>query len=157
MTKHALFGSCLAMVVPLLLVAQTPPVSRAVFVSIKEHGTVTGKSDAEFKAIKQVATFGTRAVMMIRRDPGASVPEVHRQMSHILFVESGEGTLVLGGELVGRQKDPSGAGDRENGTAIRNGVEYHVLPGDVFQVPPETPHQYVVQPGKQMTILTINE
>ena len=154
--SKVLFGSSLGFVVlPLLLIAQTPS-SGPVYVSFNEYGRVTGEADAEFKSLTRVATFGNRSVFMIRRDPGASVPEIHRQMAHILMVVSGEGTLVLGGELVGRHQDPN-SGDRENGTTIRNGVEHQVVPGDAFYVPPETPHQYVVQPGKEMTILTINE
>ena len=160
--KTGLRAACLAIGVGIgvltpLVSAQTPPSSGHVFVSIKEHGNVTVKADAEFKAIKQVGNFGKRSVMMIRRDPGSSIPEVHRQLAHILVVKSGEGTLILGGELVGRHPEPGGSGGRENGTSIRNGKEYQVAPGDTFYVPPETPHQYVVQPGKQMTILTINE
>ncbi len=155
--KKTLLGACLAVGLLLPIVSAQTPATGHVFVSIKEHGTVTVKSDAEFKAIKAVGTFGKRSVMMIRRDPGSSIPEIHKQLAHILFVESGEGTLILGGELVGRHPEPGGSGVRDNGTSIRNGVAYQVSPGDVFYVPAETPHQYVVQPGKQMTVLTINE
>ena len=112
--SKVLFGSSLGFVVlPLLLIAQSPS-SGPVYVSFNEHGRVTGEADAEFKSVKRVATFGERSVFMIRRDPGASVPEIHRQMAHMFMVVSGEGTLVLGGELVGRHQDPN-SGDRENG------------------------------------------
>ena len=73
----------------------------------------------------------------------------------MIVIEGGEGSLVLDGELVDRKKP--GAADYETGTAIRNGVEYKVSVGDVFYVPAETPHQYLVQPGKQLTHFTLNE
>jgi len=66
----------------------------------------------------------------------------------VFFVQSGEATLLLGGEV----ESPKTIGPGEiQGTAIRNGVKKDLHPGDVVNVPAGTPHQFFVEPGKQIT------
>ncbi|MGH9667686.1 MAG: AraC family ligand binding domain-containing protein, partial [Bryobacteraceae bacterium] len=67
-------------------------------------------------------------------------------------VESGEATLVVGGEVV----DPKTEGPGEiRGPSIRNGTKFHLSAGDVIHIPPKTPHQFFLAPGKQITYFVV--
>jgi hypothetical protein len=64
-----------------------------------------------------------------------------------MFVQSGEASLVLGGEV----ENPKTTGPGEiQGSGIKNGVHKDVSPGDVINIPVGTPDQFFVEPGKQI-------
>jgi mannose-6-phosphate isomerase-like protein (cupin superfamily) len=81
-------------------------------------------------------------------DPEASVAE-HDLVSEVYHVISGGATLVLGPDLVGKQRRPSTVttvrmlnGPGNNAKAIRNGISYNLKPGDVVIIPAGTGHQF---------------
>ena len=78
--------------------------------------------------------------MAIRRD-GDGEAEVHDTQVDIVFVRSGEGTLVLGGTVV----EPRTTGPGEiRGKSIKGGVSKKMAAGDVIHVPAKIPHQMLV-------------
>jgi mannose-6-phosphate isomerase-like protein (cupin superfamily) len=73
----------------------------------------------------------------------------HDQVSEVYHVISGSATLVLGPDIVNRERRPATSqtvrefnGPGNNGADIRNGVEYHLQPGDVVVVPAGTGHLF---------------
>jgi len=81
-------------------------------------------------------------------DPEASVAE-HDLVSEVYHVISGSATLVLGPDLVGKQRRPSTVttvrmlnGPGNNAKAIRNGTTYNLKQGDVVIIPAGTGHQF---------------
>jgi mannose-6-phosphate isomerase-like protein (cupin superfamily) len=81
-------------------------------------------------------------------NPAAVVAE-HDLVSEVYHVIDGSGTLVLGADLVGKQRRPSTEttvrllnGPGNNAQAIRNGVAYELKPGDVVIIPAGTGHQF---------------
>ena len=81
-------------------------------------------------------------------NPEANVAE-HDLVSEVYHVIDGSATLVLGPDLVGKQRRPSTLttvkllnGPGNNATAIRNGVAYQLKPGDVVIIPAGTGHQF---------------
>ena len=68
-----------------------------------------------------------------------------------MFIRSGEGTLLVGGDMVNR----TGSNGEYQGTGIAGGVRYPVGPGDVIHVPADTPHRYLVPEGGHITYLLV--
>ncbi len=87
----------------------------------------------------------------IRRDADG-VPEQHAQIEDVVFIQSGAGTLQVGGELV----DLTGGRNGEStGTSIAGGARYPVSTGDVFRIPADTPHRYLVPDGGHVTYVLV--
>lgn len=103
--------------------------------------------------IRQVDVGKTNvAVAVVYRgsldNPQARVAE-HDLVSEVYHVIDGSATLVLGPDLVGKERRPSTQttvrllnGPGNNATAIRNGVAYEIGPGDVVIIPAGTGHQF---------------
>ena len=65
----------------------------------------------------------------------------------VVFVQSGEGTMLVGGEMIGRSNAA--------GSAINGGVRYPVAAGDVLHIPARTPHSYLVPDGGHITYVLV--
>ena len=81
--------------------------------------------------------------------PGANSVAEHDLVSEVYHVISGSATLVLGPDIVNRQRRPSTMrtvvefnGPGNNGSDIRNGVTYQLKPGDVVVIPAGTGHWF---------------
>jgi mannose-6-phosphate isomerase-like protein (cupin superfamily) len=97
------------------------------------------------------ANFEGVAMMISHRTAGDRV-EVHQTVADIMVVQSGEATLVTGGEVV----DPVQSGPNEMaGSGIKGGVSRTLVAGDVVEIPPGVPHQYFIAPGGQITYLLV--
>jgi mannose-6-phosphate isomerase-like protein (cupin superfamily) len=95
------------------------------------------------------ANVGVAVVHRGRLDnPRATVAE-HDLVSEVYHVIDGSATLVLGPDLVDKQRRPSTEttvrllnGPGHNAAAIRNGVTYELKAGDVVIIPAGTGHQF---------------
>jgi mannose-6-phosphate isomerase-like protein (cupin superfamily) len=97
------------------------------------------------------AKFENHALSVSHRDKDG-VAELHEKQADIVVVQSGEATLVVGGELVDRK----GSGPNEfRGSSIKDGVSNKLSAGDVFRVPAGMPHQFFVPAGKQITYFVV--
>ena len=81
-------------------------------------------------------------------NPNAVVAE-HDLVSEVYHVLDGSATLVLGPDLVGKERRPSTettvrllTGPGNNSKAIRNGVAHELKAGDVVVIPAGTGHQF---------------
>jgi mannose-6-phosphate isomerase-like protein (cupin superfamily) len=73
----------------------------------------------------------------------------HDQVSEVYHIVDGTATLVLGADIANRQRRPATLrtvvefnGPGNNGSEIRNGVTYHLKPGDVVVIPAGTGHLF---------------
>jgi mannose-6-phosphate isomerase-like protein (cupin superfamily) len=115
------------------------------------ENTLAAKIGAQNTATQQLATFGNHAAIMARRG-GSGQAEMHMVQADVFVVQSGETTLIVGGEIVdGKQTRPN----EVLGSSIRGGMQRKLGPGDVVHIPPKTPHQMLVQPGQQITYLAL--
>lgn len=89
---------------------------------------------------------GAHRFRLIRRDADG-IPEQHEGIEDVVFVHSGEGALVVGGEIVNR----TGENGEYTGTGIADGIHYAVGPGDVLHIPADVPHRYLVPDGGHVT------
>jgi mannose-6-phosphate isomerase-like protein (cupin superfamily) len=81
--------------------------------------------------------------------PQANSVAEHDQVSEVYHIISGSATLVLGPDIVNRQRRPSTLrtviefnGPGHNGSEIRNGVAYDLKAGDVVVIPAGTGHLF---------------
>jgi mannose-6-phosphate isomerase-like protein (cupin superfamily) len=102
-------------------------------------------------ATQQLANFGNHAAIIAHRE-GNGQAEMHLVQADVLVVQSGEATLIVGGEVVdGKQTRPN----EVVGSSIRGGTERKLDPGDVVHIPAKMPHQMFVQAGQKVTYLAL--
>ena len=89
---------------------------------------------------------GAHRFRFIHRDADG-IPEIHDDIIDVVFVQSGAGTLLVGGEMLNR------TGGR--GTDISGGTRYPLGPGDMIHIPRETPHSYLVPEGGHITYVLV--
>ena len=127
------------------------------YIPVSELQAYTQKAVAEKLTDQQVrdveigkAHIGIGMVHRGRLDKPApnSVAE-HDQVSEVYHVISGSATLVLGPDIVDRQRRPATQrtvrefnGPGNNGSDIRNGVAHNIKAGDVVVIPAGTGHWF---------------
>lgn len=98
------------------------------------------KPDDHKVRMNRVGSWGNHSMLAIRRD-GDGEAEVHDSQVDVVFVKSGEGTLILGGTVV----EPRTTGPGEiRGKSITGGVSKKMAAGDVIHIPAKIPHQMLV-------------
>ena len=95
------------------------------------------------------ANVGVAVVTRTKMNNPAAVVAEHDLVSEVYHVIDGAATLVLGPDLIGKQRRPSTEttvwllnGPGNNSTGIRNGVAYEIKAGDVIVIPAGTGHQF---------------
>ncbi|HET9943931.1 MAG TPA: hypothetical protein VFR05_11340 [Terriglobia bacterium] len=127
------------------------------YIPVDELQAYTKKAIAERLTDQQVrdveigkARIGIGMVHRGKLDaPAANSVAEHDQVSEVYHVISGSATLVLGPDIVNRQRRPSTQrtvvefnGPGNNGSDIRNGVAYQIKAGDVVVIPAGTGHWF---------------
>ena len=81
--------------------------------------------------------------------PGAHSVAEHDLVSEVYHILDGSATLMLGPDLVGKQRRPADEetvrlfnGPGNNADDIKDGVSYDLKPGDVVVIPAGTGHQF---------------
>lgn len=94
----------------------------------------------------QLGNFGHYSASIQRRD-AKSAPETHDGFSHFLMFTSGEGTVVLGGEIV----------DGPDGTKIiKGGHTQKIVLGEMYHIPIKTAHWVRPNSGGAITYWVTN-
>jgi len=113
------------------------------------------KIDAQKIGSAALGNYGNHSFMIIHREASGQA-EWHEKQADLFIVQSGEATLVVGGTVV----DPKTTEPNEiRGPSIKDGVTKHLGPGDVVHIAAKTPHQVMLDPGKQITyaVMKVNE
>jgi len=81
--------------------------------------------------------------------PGANSVAEHDQVSEVYRILDGSATLVLGPDMVNRQRRPATQrtvveynGPGNNGESVRNGLTLNLKPGDMVVIPAGTGHWF---------------
>lgn len=104
------------------------------------NGLHAAKLDAHKIGVDRLGEYGNHGVLAIRRE-GDGEAEVHDGTVDVIFVTSGEGTLVVGGTVVSPHTTSPG---EIRGPSITGGVSKKMMPGDIFHIPANVPHQMLV-------------
>lgn len=98
------------------------------------------KPDDHKVRMDRAGNWGNHALLAIRRDADGEA-EVHETQVDVIFVRSGEGTLILGGTMVEPRTTAPG---EIRGKSIKGGVSKKMSTGDVIHIPAKIPHQMLV-------------
>ena len=127
------------------------------YIPVSELQAYTQKAIAEKLTDQQVrdieigkAHIGIGMVHRGKLDkPAANSVAEHDQVSEVYHIVDGSATLVLGADIVDRQRRPATLrtvveynGPGNNGADIRNGVAYNIKAGDVVVIPAGTGHWF---------------
>jgi len=144
--------------VPFLTVRSQEPVpaglahwSAAAAQTIVHTLAADAAKDPHHLAVKQLADFPNESFLLVRREADGS-PELHETQVDVMFVQSGSATLVVGGTLVnGETIAPH---EKRNGT-IQGGTRQKLAAGDVVRIPPNTPHQVLLDGAPEFTYFVV--
>src|SRR5258708_6127079 len=125
------------MLIPLLLFASLQIQAAQPPVVIWPHGVST-------LGVKHKDDFGDHGLSITVHDK-SGIAEVHQATADVMIVQSGEATLIYGGEVVDAKQT---APNEVRGPSIRNGTNVHVSTGDVIHFAAGVPHQWIIEPGK---------
>ena len=110
------------------------------------------KPDDHQVRMNRVGSWGNHSLLAIRRDADGEA-EVHDTQVDVIFVKSGEGTLILGGTVV----EPRTTGPGEiRGKSIKGGVSKKIAAGDVIHVPAKIPHQMLVPKSLTFEVVKVD-
>lgn len=165
--KYILTGLTIAVCIAAALMAQTKinptdpqptcNMCPGYYIPAEELQAYTRKAIAERLTDQQVrdVEIGKAhvAIGMVHRGkldaPAPNSVAEHDQVSEVYHVIDGSATLVLGADIVNRQRRPSTLrtvvefnGPGNNGSDIRNGVAYNIKAGDVVVIPAGTGHWF---------------
>jgi len=110
------------------------------------------KLGPDHSARETLADYGDHRLRLLYRDADG-VPEQHDNIVDVVVVQSGEGTLLLGGRMI-NPKASSGAGEYL-GTGIEGGERHALAAGDVVHIPAKIPHSFLVPQGKHITYILV--
>lgn len=115
---------------------------------VKARGETLARKLSEQKvASETVATEGNRSFVVAHRE-GSGEAEWHEKQADVMFIVSGEATIVYGGTIPDAKTTAPG---EMRGASIQAGIEAKLGPGDVVHIPAKTPHQMKLEPGRQVT------
>jgi len=113
--------------------------------------TLAPKMSDKKVATETIANHGNYSFMVAHRE-GSGEAEYHATVADVFVVQSGEATLVVGGELVdGKTTAPN----EMRAPSIKGGIEKKLAAGDVVTVPAKLPHQVKLDAGKQFTYFVV--
>jgi len=119
---------------------------------LKQHDAELSKRiAADHSSRETLADYGDHRFRMLYRDADGN-PEQHDSIIDIVMVQSGSGTLVMGGTMVGKRSTNAG---EWLGTRLDGGDRHPLGPGDIVHIPAGIPHSFLVAPGGHITYVLL--
>ncbi len=84
----------------------------------------------------------------------SGLAEWHDVKTDLYVVVAGEGRVVVGGNMPGKKEMSTRPGEWR-ASSIAGGEKFTLTKGDMINIPSQTPHQVLVDPGKSITYLII--
>ena len=131
-----------------------PPATFALWKSgdLVKHDEELSKHVGEDHSSREtLADYKSHRFRMLYRDADGN-PEQHDAIIDIVYVKSGEGSLMLGGTMAGRRT--TGAGEFV-GTRLDGGERHPLGAGDIVHIPAGIPHAFLVPTGKHITYVLL--
>lgn len=113
------------------------------------------KINAGKSASEQLGKYANHSILIAHRQ-GSGESEVHETQSDVFIVQSGQATLVLGGEMIQGKTTAPG---EVRGSSIKGGEKRKLIAGDIVHISAKVPHQLLLEPGKEFnyTIVKVDE
>jgi len=112
---------------------------------------LAAKVDGAKFASQQLERYGNHYTMLAHRE-GNGQAELHETDADVFVVQTGTATLVVGGKI----RDPKNSAPNEvRGSAIDGGTKKVLGPGDIVHIAAKTPHQLLIDQGKEFTYFTL--
>ncbi len=102
-------------------------------------------------ADKALARYSNHYLLIVKREETGS-SELHEHEADIFVAQSGEGSIVTGGKIVGGHTTKAG---EIRGSSIEGGERHRIAAGDVIHIPAGTAHQLVLNKGKPFTYFVV--
>jgi mannose-6-phosphate isomerase-like protein (cupin superfamily) len=119
---------------------------------LKAHDEALPAHVAEDHSSREtLADFDTHRFRMLYRDADGN-PEQHDAIIDIVYVQSGAGTLVMGGTMQGRRSTTPG---EYVGTRLDGGDLHPLGAGDIVHIPAGIPHSFLVTKGQHLTYVLL--
>ena len=118
----------------------------------KRSAVLSTKVGADHSSRETLADYGHHRFRLLYRDADG-LPEQHDSIVDVVMVQSGAGTLQLGGDMIGR-RGGSGAGEFV-GTRLEGGTHHPLGAGDVVHIPAGIPHAFLVPKGGHITYVLV--
>jgi hypothetical protein len=137
--------------------AQAPAAPKATFAlwkaaELDRHDQELSRHVGEDHSSREtLADYESHRFRMLYRDADGN-PEQHDTIIDIVYVKSGEGTLLLGGTMQGTRT--TGPGETV-GTRLDGGERHPLGAGDIVHIPPGIPHSFLVPQGKHITYVLL--
>ena len=118
----------------------------------QRDAALSTKVGPDHSARETLADYGDHRFRLLYRDADG-VPEQHDNIVDVVIVQSGEGTLLVGGKMI-NPRASSGVGEYL-GSGIEGGERHSLGPGDIVHVPARIPHSFLVPAGKHITYVLV--
>ena len=106
---------------------------------------------ADRSSRETLADYGDHRFRLLYRD-GDGNPEEHGTIIDVVYVQSGAGTLVLGGTMTGRRATTA---NEFVGTGLEGGERHALGAGDIVHIPAGVPHRFLVPAGGHFTYVLL--
>ena len=106
----------------------------------------------DHSARETLADFGDHRVRFLYRNADG-FPEQHDTIVDLVFVQSGEGVLQLGGTMI--DKKATGSPGEYAGSRLDGGSRHPLAAGDVIHIPAAVPHAFLVTKGQHLTYVLV--
>lgn len=90
--------------------------------------------------------WGNHSMSLVHRE-GSGEAELHQTQSDILFIRSGDASIIIGGTIPGGHTTTA---HEIRGPKIEGGEKQPLRAGDVLHIAPKTPHQMILEPGQKL-------
>lgn len=124
--------------------------------------TAQMQKEAEALVAKAAQSPGGIATEVMDKYPGSTVllsvrvrsgrAELHAIQSDYMFILDGEGSLLVGGKMIGAYQT---APNESRGVKLEGASATSLSKGSFIHVPPDTPHQTLVAPGSKLVYLVV--
>ena len=118
----------------------------------RRHVALSKEVGPDHSARETLADFGDHRFRFLHRNADG-FPEQHDRIVDVVFVQSGEGVLQLGGVMIDK-KGTGGAGEFA-GSRLEGGERHPLGAGDVIHIPAAIPHAFLVPKGKHITYVLL--
>src|SRR5882757_9586541 len=109
------------------------------------------KPDANKITQDSLGKFAGYSMSLTKRE-ASGIGEQHQGTVDIFVVQSGECTLITGGKMI----SPKNQSPTEiRGSGIEGGVKQKLSAGDIVRIPAKTPHQMILDPGKNIVYAVV--